>query len=99
MVTIFDGNDANYINWIKGHPNAFIINTPRGTPTSYMVLHRASCRLVWQYNNMARPGGFTERQYIKVCSENLDNLKDWVRKKGRKDGSFSKRCNACNPTY
>jgi len=59
-----------------------------------MVLHRATCPSISEYKGQALPGGFTERQYIKICADNLDFLKRWLRQHGRPDGSFSSEC-AC----
>ncbi len=44
-----------------------------------------------------RPGGFTERDYVKVCSDSIADLGAWVRLHGRPSGSFSKLCPRCNP--
>lgn len=41
----------------------------------------------------AKPGGFTERGYIKVYATNTTALDSWVREK-RKDGC-SRKCNFC----
>jgi hypothetical protein len=47
---------------------------------------------------MARPGGFTTRGYIKVCSDSLAELQQYARGRGaRPDGSFSSKCRSCSP--
>jgi hypothetical protein len=47
---------------------------------------------------MARPGGFTTRGYIKVCSDSLAELQQYARGRGgRPDGSFSAKCRSCSP--
>jgi hypothetical protein len=38
---------------------------------------------------------FTGGKYIKVCSENVDDLRGWIRDKGASD--FSKLCQICRP--
>lgn len=93
----FDDDEAGYLDWLSRNPQGFVINTPRGRPTNYMVLHRATCRSISQYNRMARPGGFTERDYIKICAPDVAGLQDWTRQHGRSDGSFSQVCQLCKP--
>jgi hypothetical protein len=97
MVTVFDGDDGGYHAWLAANPHGYVVNTGRGMSSSYMVLHRASCLTIGEYNETAREGGFTERAYIKVCSESIPDLRDWVRQHGRADGSFSSECGRCNP--
>lgn len=97
MINEFDGNDKPYLAWLVVNPNGYVINRRRGKSKTYAVLHRATCRLIRTYNEMARPGGFTERKYIKACSTSIEPLKVYARKMGRHDGSFSGKCKLCNP--
>src|SRR4051794_20629624 len=97
MATIFDADDDPYQRWLAANPHGYVINTGRSMSPSYMVLHRARCAKIRDYNEMARKGGFTERDYIKVCSTDVNDLRDWVRQHGRPDGSFSRECSICNP--
>ncbi len=97
-LAVFAEDDQAYLRWLARHPHGFVINTPRSTPASYMVLHRASCPSVSQYTWMTRPGGFTERAYIKVCAEQVAALRSWVSRHGRIDGTFSRDCVICKPT-
>lgn len=93
----FANDDASYLRWLARHPSGFVINTPRSKPSNYMVIHRASCPTISNYTKMAQPGGFTERDYIKICSANIPALRAWVKEHGRSDGSFSGTCGRCNP--
>jgi hypothetical protein len=85
----FPKNDKQYLDWIHSHPRAFVINMERGKNPRYMVLHQAWCKTMNQLVKGAAPGGFTERQYIKVCADDLSSLRNWVRQHGRPDGSFT----------
>lgn len=97
-VTEFRDDDAPYLQWASTHEGGFVINTHRVNPEPrYMVLHRASCWTIRVLTGDAKPGGFTERTYQKICAESVKELSDWVRKHGRPDGSFSKRCGLCGP--
>jgi len=85
----FSRNEQPYLDWIHSHPHGFVINTGRSNDPKYMVLHQAWCKQISQYSKNAAPGGFTERDYIKVCASDLSSLRDWVRQHGRSDGTFS----------
>jgi hypothetical protein len=92
----FSDSDEAYQDWLENHPEGFVLTMLRNKPPDKMYLHRASCYKIKNYNRMARPGGFTERAYIKICAVNLDSLRDWVRVNGRPDGSFTNEfCYVC----
>ena len=93
-VEVFDGDDRIYLSWVVEHPNGFVLNRRRGSSHDYLVLHRADCRLINQSDSVAL-GGFTERAYVKVCSESLGALRGYAASVGRGDGSFSGRCRRC----
>ena len=95
QVIIFDCDDQAYQEWAENHPNGFVVNTRRGIDPKYVAVHRSSCRLIRQYNRMAKPGGFTERTYIKACSEDIDSLSRWAEQNGGPSGGFTKRCSFC----
>lgn len=92
----FTGDDIAYLEWLDEHPHGFVINTARYRNPRYMVLHRASCGLIKSTEGVAE-GGFTTRNYIKICSTDVDALRAWVRRHGRPDGSFSSTCGTCKP--
>ena len=91
-VRIFDNDDNAYLAWLDHYLDGFVINTTRSRNASYMVLHRAGCPHISIPRKMVGPGGFTEREYIKICSINVESLRKWVRENGRRDGSFSSEC-------
>jgi hypothetical protein len=91
-------SDATYQDWLANHPEGFVLTMLRSRPPDKMYLHRASCYKIRVYNRMARPGGFTERDYIKICATGVEILRDWVRANGRPNGTFSGECSSCKPT-
>jgi hypothetical protein len=94
----FDDKDAPYLTWLHDHPQGYVLNRRRGKSDGYLVLHRVACRKIRDYTQMARPGGFTGRGYIKVCAESIEDLHRYARTKGgRPDGSFSGKCRSCSP--
>lgn len=85
----FIDNEAGYLTWVKGHSSGYVLNTERSKNWNYMVLHGAWCELVREHKGSGKPGGFTERDYIKICALNVESLRNWVRQHGRSDGTFS----------
>ena len=96
---VFDHNDRDYFRWLNTNKLGYVINTTRGRDPDYMILHRSDCHTISEYTGTASRGGFTEREYIKVCANRLEDLREWVKKNGRPDGSFSSECQFCGPTY
>ena len=95
---VFDDRDAPYLEWLHQHPDGYVLNRRRGISDNYLVLHLAVCGKIRNYTQMARPGCFTGRGYIKVCSTKLESLYQYARTNGRRpDGSFSRKCGSCNP--
>src|SRR5688572_2478223 len=97
MPATFDRSDAEYLAWIRENPEGYVINVNRVPTPEYMVLHRASCTTVTELHPPATAGGFTERDYIKVCAEGIAELSEWVKQHGSPSGSFSSQCLHCKP--
>jgi hypothetical protein len=77
-VLIFRDDDALYLRWISDHPTGYVVNAGRNPKASYLKLHRATC--TWM-SGRGKPGAYTERDYIKICSTSLDALEQWAREK------------------
>jgi hypothetical protein len=95
-IFVFDSDDKSYLHWIASHPDGFVINTPRSRDPNYMILHCSVCWTIQDYQDKNKIGGFTERQYIKICAEEIESLREWVKENGRANGSFSQECQHCN---
>ncbi len=95
---VFDNKDSEYLDWLNAHPNGYVLNRYRCKSDGYLILHKSNCDKIRGYNQMAQPGGFTSRSYIKVCSDTISDLEGYVRTKtGRSDGTFTRRCSKCGP--
>ena len=92
----FKGQDEAYRQWLESHPEGFVINTNRDHSPGYMVLHRAKCRHISNFQART-PGAFTERDFVKVCAIHAEHLQEWVKLHGRPDGTFSSACGICLP--
>lgn len=75
-VTIFRANDAGYLAWIDEHADGWVINARATLDRSYLKMHRTSCLHI--SNPEVDPGGWTERDYIKVCGADAASLKRWA---------------------
>lgn len=88
-VTHFDHDEAGFTAWLSDHPTGFVVNTTRTIPASYRILHRARCWTIRPGRKGAEPGAFTERAYIKVCSQEVSLLKADI-------GPLSRSCSICD---
>ena len=73
---VFRGDDEAYLHWIAEHPGGYVVNAGRNPRASYLKLHRATCRRI---SSPGRPGAYTERDYIKICSQGRSALDRWAR--------------------
>ena len=97
-VTIFDNDDRAYLNWLSAHPEGFVVNGRRKFDPKYLVLHRATCGSVNVFPGMKEnPGGFTERNYVKLCGESISSLVKHLGYFTASNQPFSKECSACKP--
>ncbi len=92
---VFSSNEKGYIDWVHKNPRGFVLNVRKEPDPEYAVLHRASCGSI--KSNKRVYGGYTMRSYKKICSPDIDSLRQAARNEGHKHGSFSKRCKLCKP--
>ncbi len=93
----FINNEIGYLNWVSSNPDGFVINTSKGKRLDYRILHSADCDYVTTLQGNAKRGGFTERNYIKICSGGVEGLRDWTRSEGEASGKFTQECARCKP--
>lgn len=97
-VELFMGDDEAYQYWLHTHQDGFVLNVRRTMdPVAFSALHRASCSRIRGYTGVAQEGGFTERQYVKVCADRIAVLREWVRERGAPAGRFTLECAHCEP--
>jgi len=95
--TVFDKSDSDYFKWLAAHPKGFVLNTTRKKNPKYLVLHLATCRTISEYTGKQKRGGFTERDYIKVCADKEESLLEWVHRTHGPKIEFSNKCGHCKP--
>jgi len=74
----------------------FVVNARMGN-TSKFNLHRVSCHHISSYAGFAKEEVFTNTTNIKICSDNIDELKDYLKRTKPKFTGIFKICNSCNP--
>jgi 5-methylcytosine-specific restriction protein B len=83
--TVFVTNDAEYLEWLKAHPQGFVLNSSNPPRSTYLVLHRAQCPTIQDMIGKA---------YIKICAERIEGLWEWLNEKGFEN--FTSEEHFCN---
>lgn len=87
----FVDDDAGYAAWLAAHPRGHVLNLFPHVSSSYLVLHRSSCRTV---NRHLAAGRRWTDQGGKACSDDPAELAAWAR---RETGKSIHTCSACRP--
>jgi hypothetical protein len=95
-VRIFDNDDNKYLEWMSTHPNSFIVNTRCVKNSGYFVLHKPGCFHITVYGTLTKDA-FTEREYIKIGSDDINELKNWFEKNNLKFKGRFAECKTCKP--
>lgn len=89
----FEPDDEKYLQWLNEHPEGFILTSNKSLYLNFTVIHKATCNKIKIPTGKAKPGGFTERHYIKVYADSTTVLESWLRK--RKPNGSSRKCSFC----
>ena len=94
--SVFDADtgDEPYLEWLENNPKGFVLNTRRSQGSSYWWLHRSSCHHITEPKE---DGAYTSGDYIKVCSNNSEDLREWWRAENRPKLKEYKSCKNCRP--
>ena len=87
----FLDDESGYLRWLESSPNGFLINSNRNVNSTYLMLHRATCRTI---SGTPSRGKDWTKNYVKVCSNDLEELAAWA--KDEIQGSIV-RCGICRP--
>ncbi|HYX06132.1 MAG TPA: HNH endonuclease [Bacteroidales bacterium] len=96
-LVVFSEKDDPYLKWMDDNPSGYVINTNRNRNTTYVTLHRSGCFTIRDYINGQQKGGYTARNYIKICSNDAQELFEWAQKNRPKVKGFNSYCKKCNP--
>ena len=102
MFCIFADSDSDYLEWLKRNPDSFVVNLERSPTPKNRVLHKASCGTISEVRGsrggIPKPGGFTERKYIKLWARTVSEARDALKKHlADEQIDFSKPCQKCDP--
>lgn len=89
------GDDSYYFDWLGRRPSGYVANTPRSFDSGYYTIHHATCPYI-NLNRSYEHGAFTERQYIKIVSDDLRSLLHHTEKEGFVG---CKPCSRCKPEF
>ncbi len=81
-------NDDGYLRWLAQNSDGFVVNSNRVPVSSYLILHRASCKWI----NTPDRTNWTTTGYIKTCSNDLTVLSEWAE---QEVGGSLKPCKTC----
>jgi hypothetical protein len=86
----FIKDDAGYLDWIRNNPSGFVINSHRFPKSSYLNLHCSICPSI----RTSKRSNWTTRSYIKICSNDREELTKWTTENF---GRLPHLCGICNP--
>ncbi|MFA5963767.1 MAG: hypothetical protein WC804_07085 [Sphingomonas sp.] len=88
-------DDTEFLEWTKGHPEAFVLNFRANRSADYIVLHRASCRTIAVSN--AASGPLTTGAYRKVGGRDPTIFDTWIQRNIAGGQCVSDECIICKP--
>jgi len=88
VVERFENDDDKYLSWAEANPLGYILNVVKTDhnapyPTVHAVRHA-----LWT----SKRESYVRADYIKVCSESLDELEHWAQ------GNYGRRLSHCRCT-
>lgn len=98
MVEVFDEHDAPYFQWMNANPKGFVANILRPSESRFACLHISNCRSIAP-NKRSGQDIYTGQRNIKICSNSIDELLDWIAKNRPEARGFSDVCRVCCPPY
>jgi 5-methylcytosine-specific restriction enzyme A len=98
MHIVFNKGDKEYFKWMIDNPNGFILNTTTGKGSSYLVLHKSNCIHITK-DVSPDDKGYTMRTYIKVASNDANDIASYCKKNRSKFTGKFKLCKTCQPNY
>ncbi len=89
MIIIIN-DDEHYLRWIYENPNGFVVNALNPPSPKYLILHRSSCSDI----SSPKRSNWTTKDYLKICSNDVDELNEWASKG---IGGKLAPCQRCKP--
>ncbi len=89
MIIIIN-DDETYLKWLEDNPEGYVINAARKPKADYIVLHKSTCGTM----SSSKRSNWTTTDLLKVCSNNVEELKEWALET---TGGACQPCKTCNP--
>ncbi len=93
---IFDHDDQAYFSWVNQNPEGYVLNTGKSNNSKYYMIHKADCSHIRNPLKRYPPGGFTERDEMKVCSKEPGHLLAFIEQNRPIKGIKVNNCKSCN---
>jgi hypothetical protein len=87
----FRDDDAGYRTWIGMHSDGYVLNVLRSYSPTGARIHHAGC---WTIDARKVVGTVWTEQYVKVCAEDLTDLRVWA---ANQVGEPISPCSTCHP--
>lgn len=97
MTLVIEDNDKEYQKWLGGNSEGYILSLKQNRTIGYISLHRSTCYHISRYDKRHLEGAFTERGYIKICSNKIRNLKKWINNNLEDNAEITITCKHCKP--
>ena len=91
-VVVFLDDDGGYLEWLRKHPDGFVVNAARRPRADYLILHRANCHTI--SGTPARGSRWTTGDYLKACATAQAELRAWARGETKAEPTG---CGSCSP--
>lgn len=95
--TIFQDDDKGFRRWMEDHPTGFVLNLRRKRSHPVSIMHRAGCAHIQGVRNRVGGAGLTGGHSMKACSEQVDDLLQFVAQERNGSRILVKRCKSCDP--
>jgi putative restriction endonuclease len=95
--TIFDSSDVPYLEWLRTHPEGYVLNTRRGKGAHFAMVHLANCSHIASTAGIS-DDGYTMRDDIKVCALEVEELITFVKEHKSWSRGVLDSCRTCRAT-
>ena len=87
LIQTFQDDDVGYREWLWSHLSGYVVNAQRGSNPGEPVLHKAVCDTI-----TPTPDREWTKDYIKICSDQRDDLEGWAEQSVGGEVTLCKDC-------
>jgi hypothetical protein len=89
---IFDHAEQQYVDYVKNHPDHYVLNLPRTGSTYSILVHSATCGTV----STPKRTNYTTTELIKIAFPDRDEARKHAQTVAERRGISWKVCQICN---